>query len=80
MVRPRREGDVFKPLGMGGQTVKVREFFINSKIPKRAREKWPLVCLEDQVVWIPGLRIAHPFRITGKTKRLLKLTLRKTRV
>lgn len=78
-VRPRREGDVFHPLGMGGQTVKVREFYINVKIPKRAREKWPLVCVGKDIVWVPGYRIAHPFRVTGKTKRLLYLHLEKNR-
>ncbi len=78
-VRPRQEGDIFRPLGMGGQTVKVREFYINIKIPKRVREKWPLVCVGKDIVWVPGYRIAHPFRVTGKTKRVLHLTLKKNR-
>jgi tRNA(Ile)-lysidine synthase len=75
-VRPRRAGDVFSPLGMNRQTVKLREFFINVKIPRRARAGWPLVCAEGQIVWVPGFRLGHPFRITEKTKRVVKLTLR----
>jgi len=74
-VRARRAGDVFSPLGMNRQTVKLREFFINVKIPRRARAGWPLVCAGEQIVWVPGFRLAHPFRITEKTKRALRLTL-----
>jgi tRNA(Ile)-lysidine synthase len=75
MVRAKRPGDVFSPLGMNRQTVKLREFYINVKIPRRARNGWPLVCAEEQIVWVPGFRLAHPFRINEKTKRVVKLTL-----
>jgi tRNA(Ile)-lysidine synthase len=74
-VRGRRAGDVFSPLGMNRQTVKLREFYIKVKIPKRARAGWPLVCAGEQIVWVPGFRLAHPFRMTEKTKRVVKLTL-----
>jgi tRNA(Ile)-lysidine synthase len=74
-VRARRAGDVFSPLGMNRQTVKLRELYINVKIPRRARARWPLVCSGEQVVWVPGFRLAHPFRVTEKTKRVVKLSL-----
>ena len=74
-IRARRVGDVLSPLGMNRQTVKLREFYINVKIPRRARARWPLVCSGEQVVWVPGFRLAHPFRVTEKTKRVVKLTL-----
>jgi len=76
-VRPRRAGDVFSPLGMNRQTVKLREFHINAKIPRRARAGWPLVCAGEQIVWVPGFRLAHPFRVTEKTKRAILLRLTK---
>jgi tRNA(Ile)-lysidine synthase len=76
-VRPRRAGDVFSPLGMNRQTVKIREFFINVKIPQRARARWPLVCTGEQIVWVPGFRLAHPFRVTEKTKRVVMLSIKK---
>jgi tRNA(Ile)-lysidine synthase len=60
---------------MNRQTVKLREFYIKVKIPRRARAKWPLVCAGDKIVWVPGFRLAHPFRINEKTKRAVKLTL-----
>jgi tRNA(Ile)-lysidine synthase len=77
-VRTRRTGDVFSPLGMNRQTVKLQAFFINVKIPRRARAGWPLVCAGEQIVWVPGFRLAHPFRVNKKTKRVVKLTLHTT--
>ena len=76
-VRPRRAGDAFSPLGMGGQTVKLREFYINVKIPRRARAQWPLVCIDEKIAWVPGFRLAHPFRVTERTKRVLHLKIKK---
>jgi tRNA(Ile)-lysidine synthase len=76
-LRPRQPGDVFAPLGMGGQTTKVQDYFINNKIPRRARAHWPLVCAGGQVLWVVGYRIAHPFRITEKTKQVLHLEIKK---
>lgn len=76
-VRGRREGDRFQPLGMAEGAVKLSDFFINVKLPRRARDRWPLVCAGDEIVWIPGYRIAHRFRVTDKTRWVLKLALRK---
>ena len=76
-VRTVRAGDRFQPLGMSGASVKLQDFFVNVKLPKRAREKWPLVCVEDEIAWVGGLRLAHPFRVTVKTKRALLLQIKK---
>jgi len=40
-VRARRPGDRFAPLGMDGHTMKLSDFMINVKIPRRARDRWP---------------------------------------
>jgi tRNA(Ile)-lysidine synthase len=77
VIRPRRPGDVFYPLGMPGQTIKVQDFYMNVKIPRRARLHWPLVCAGEQVVWVVGYRIANPLRITEKTKRILHMEIKR---
>jgi tRNA(Ile)-lysidine synthase len=77
VIRPRRPGDVFSPLGMDGQTIKVNDLYINLKIPRRARAGWPLVCAGGQVAWVTGCRVAHPFRITEETKHILHLEIKK---
>jgi tRNA(Ile)-lysidine synthase len=76
-VRPRRAGDRFAPFGMDGQSIKLQDFFVNVKLPGRARAHWPLICVDEEVVWVPGYRIAHRFRVTGKTRQVLRLALKK---
>lgn len=75
LVRSRREGDRFQPLGMDGHSIKVSDLMINEKLPRRARVGWPLVCCAEQIVWVPGYRLAHPFRVSETTTKALKMKL-----
>jgi len=74
-VRPRHAGDRFQPLGMDGKSMKLQDFLVNVKMPARARNRWPIICAGDAVVWIPGYRLAHPFRVTDGTNQVMKLVL-----
>jgi tRNA(Ile)-lysidine synthase len=74
-LRARHDGDRFEPLGMDGHEMKISDFFINVKLPQRARDKWPLLCMGEKVVWVPGYRPAHPFRLTESTKRALYFSM-----
>jgi tRNA(Ile)-lysidine synthase len=76
-LRTVRVGDRFQPLGMPGASVKLQDFFVNNKLPKRARKNWPLVCAGNEIAWVTGLRLAHPFRVTEKTKRVLRLQIKR---
>lgn len=76
-VRPRCPGDRFQPLGMGSGSIKISDFFVNVKLPHRARDSWPLVCAGTQIAWVPGFRLAHSFRLTESTRRVLRLVLKK---
>ncbi len=67
-VRTRRPGDRLQPLGMGGRSQKLSDFMINVKMPQRARAHWPLVTAGDELVWVPGYRLADPFRLTDQTE------------
>lgn len=70
-LRVRRSGDVFSPLGLDGHTQKISDFFVNEKVPQRAREQLPLLCVGDEIVWVPGFRPAHPHRLTDETKTVI---------
>ncbi|HET9587443.1 MAG TPA: tRNA lysidine(34) synthetase TilS [Anaerolineales bacterium] len=74
-LRVRHEGDRFEPLGMNGHEVKLSDFFINVKLPQRARDRWPLLCMGGKVVWVPGYRPAHPFRLTNATRQALYFSM-----
>lgn len=78
LVRKPRAGDRFQPLGMKNGSMKLSDFFVNEKLPRRARGKWPLVCSGEKIVWVAGFRLAHPFRVTETTNRALRLILRRS--
>ncbi len=74
-LRVRQDGDRFQPLGMDGHEVKISDFFINVKLPQRARDRWPLLCMGEKVIWVPGYRPAHPFRLTESTRQVLYFSM-----
>jgi tRNA(Ile)-lysidine synthase len=74
-LRVRQDGDRFEPLGMDGHEMKISDFFINVKLPQRARDRWPLLCMGEKVVWVPGYRPAHPFRLTDATRQTLYFSM-----
>ena len=54
-VRNRKDGDRIKTFN--GGTKKVKDIFIEKKIPARERDTWPIVVdSTDQIVWIPKLK------------------------
>ena len=75
LIRTRRKGDRFSPLGMEGHSMGVTDFMINEKIPRQTRSQWPLITSHGSVIWIPGHRLAHAVRITAATDKLYFLSL-----
>jgi len=74
-VRRKQMGDRYAPLGMQNHSMKVSDFWINKKIPRRLRKNWPLICDAARILWIPGFQPAHAVRITESTRSILKLSL-----
>ena len=72
VVRHRRSGDRFQPLGMS-QPKKVNEFMIDAKIPQGWRQQVPIVCSPQHVVWVVGWRIDDRVKVTESTKQVLRL-------
>lgn len=74
IVRNIRPGDRFVPLGMSGSQ-KVKDFFINRKVPRPERRRIPLVWSGKRLVWVAGHRIDEAVRVHRDTERILKLEL-----
>ena len=53
-MRNFRNGDRFQPLGMSGHK-KVKDLFIANKLPLRTRAVLPLLIMDGEIIWIPGL-------------------------
>lgn len=77
VVRSRRPGDCFSPMGMGG-TKKLQNFFVDEKISKQERDQIPLLCAGSEILWIPGHRLSESCRVTPDTKTVLTVEYRQT--
>ena len=71
-LRNFRHGDRFQPLGMAGHK-KVKELFIEKKLPLVVRASLPLLLLGDEVIWIPGYGRSELGKVTPATKAILHL-------
>lgn len=69
-VRNRRAGDRFHPAGAGG-TKKLKDFFIDSRVPRRVRDRVPLLISEDEILWVVGYRTDERFQPGPGTRRFL---------
>jgi tRNA(Ile)-lysidine synthase len=66
-----RAGDRFCPLGMTGSK-KLKSFFIDQKVPQSLRSNIPILTnADDDIIWVYGQRISHPYRVTKKTEKVL---------
>ena len=77
LVRPRRDGDRFQPLGMEGEK-KIQDFFVDERIPRKWRDRIPLVEAVETgrgIAWVAGYRPAHWARVTPGTRRAIRLEL-----
>jgi tRNA(Ile)-lysidine synthase len=71
-IRNFRPGDRFQPLGVKG-TQKLKEFFIDHKVPRFERPKIPLLISGEMIAWIIGYRIDERVKVNDKTQRILKV-------
>ncbi|MBM4324287.1 MAG: tRNA lysidine(34) synthetase TilS [Deltaproteobacteria bacterium] len=73
-MRNFRPGDRFQPLGTKG-TQKLKEFFIDHKIPKFERPNIPLLISGERIVWVVGHRIDERFKVTSNTQKVLRVEI-----
>ena len=72
LVRGRRPGDRFYPLGMTGSK-KLQDFMVDEKVPRKMRDRVPLVLSDERIAWVVGHRIAHWARLTEDTTDVVDL-------
>ncbi|WP_426348210.1 tRNA lysidine(34) synthetase TilS [Alloiococcus sp. CFN-8] len=73
-LRSRKEGDRFNPLGIKGSK-KIKDVFIDLKIPREKREELPLLCFGEDIAWIVGYRISDKFKVDEKTTKILQINI-----
>jgi tRNA(Ile)-lysidine synthase len=71
-LRSRRPKDKFKPLGMEG-TKTIADFLMDTKVPRYERDEVMLLTTQGKIAWVVGHRISEEFKVTDKTKKVLKM-------
>ena len=72
-LRKWQEGDLFQPFGMQGKK-KLSKFFKDEKLSLVAKENIWVLCSAGQIIWIVGYRADERFKVTAKTKQILKIS------
>ena len=73
-VRNRLPGDLFQPLGQA-QSLKLKDFLINRKIPKEKRDSLPLLLSGNKIIWIGGVGISEQVKVTTESTKFAKLEM-----
>ncbi|MEN6413365.1 MAG: tRNA lysidine(34) synthetase TilS [Veillonellales bacterium] len=73
-VRTRLPGDRFSPLGLGGSK-KVKDFLIDAKVPRKIRDRVPIICDGRGILWLGGYRQDERGKISDQTTDYLQLMI-----
>ena len=75
-VRSREAGDRIKPMGLEG-TKKIKNIFIDAKVPLSERNRIPIICDEaGNILWVVGHCISEEFKIDETTRKVILITVR----
>ena len=75
LVRAWRPGDRMRPAGLGG-TKTLQDLFTDRKIPREVRHNMPLIEVEGEIAWAPGIAMGERF-MAGGGGPMVSLTARR---
>ena len=74
VLRHWKQGDAFVPFGMR-KSKKLSDFFTSEKYSLIDKQQQWLLCSGDDIIWIVGRRTDNRYRISEKTKTILKIEI-----
>jgi tRNA(Ile)-lysidine synthase len=74
IVRSRRAGDRFVPLGLDRQK-KVGKFLTAARVPQQLRQKLLIVADSEKIIWLCPVRTSEKAKINSETRKILQLRI-----
>lgn len=71
-LRKRQPGD-YIVIDKDGHRKKLKQYFIDEKIPRRMREETILLADGNHIIWVVGGRIGADYRITDTTEKVIRV-------
>jgi tRNA(Ile)-lysidine synthase len=65
VLRSRRAGDRIRIAPHGSK--KVHDIMVEMRVPRRVRHSWPVLAVDDTVIWIPGLAVDADMQSASRT-------------
>jgi len=75
-IRKWEDGDKFNPIGLKG-TKKISDFLTEAKVNSMNKSEQLVLLNENTIIWVVGHRIDESVKINNKTKRIIKLLVRR---
>jgi len=73
-LKTRKEGDRFIPTGMKSEK-RLKEFFIDEKVPKLERDKVPILADQEKIIWIVGYRLDERAVCDSNSNKILQISI-----
>ncbi|MDO4262186.1 MAG: tRNA lysidine(34) synthetase TilS [Eubacteriales bacterium] len=74
VLRTRRPGDYLS--NARGAHKKLKDYLIDCKVPREERDRLILLADGSHVIWVVGMRISEEYKVTERTRRVLKVQKR----
>ena len=75
-IRTRREGD-YLCINSSGGIKKLKNYFVDAKIPRKSRDSQLLIADGSHIMWLPeaGSRISEYYKVSENTRKILLIKL-----
>lgn len=73
-IRPRENGDRIRPFGFDGSK-KLKDIFIDEKIPRDKRDSLPIFTDGREIIWVAGIRRSSLYTVKSSTKNIIKIMI-----